>query len=247
MKPSHPWLMAAAWYILCMIAPMDRGGLTQQQTKSLEQVWLHPLPSCESEIDCNIPRFAIAFLQSFHKRKYASDDFWAETAFIRILAALAPAMMHHCKGEMMCITGGPHDNPSVSDSRPAIIDVQIKAQRLLGSCSTSRAGAGASVGLAGAFIDGVIQVLGTNLTSPSLNTTERPETAATSILDMQIRWACRPVPNEESAGSTRVTSNTILSPSYSGTGMVEVFEGLLTEFNKDLTSLHDLQNLPLVP
>lgn len=53
-KPTHPWLVAAAWLILCFIAPMYNGGLTEGQTKSLDAVWRESLPSHERDVDPNI-------------------------------------------------------------------------------------------------------------------------------------------------------------------------------------------------
>lgn len=85
MKLTHPWLVASAWYILCLIAPRDNGGLAKRQTVSLDDVWLRRLPCCEAEIDPDLSVFAPAFLCSFLRRRYNEEQDSTEAAFITIL------------------------------------------------------------------------------------------------------------------------------------------------------------------
>jgi hypothetical protein len=105
---------------------------------------------------------------------------------------------------------------------------------VLDFCSAGEVG----VALEGAFVDGVLQALGSSLTGCSPETTEESEVAASlSMLEARIRWACRSLSNEITAEWTDSSSNTTYFSDNTKSGMSEVFRGLMTEFSMTLQTL----------
>lgn len=239
MRPAHPWLVAVAWYILCMIAPMDGGGLTELQTRSLIHVWLHPLPCRKAEIDPDLFVFAEAFFCSWNQRdqEWSPEPNFARTAVMRILGAYSVAMMNHCKRQVgQMVTRGSDDKLSLLEPQSPIKVVQMKALRVYNFCTYSDEGAN----LEGAFESEACCILKNRLDDPSSILTELSETRTMSFLDAWASWAFRHLMDDgsgrrtESAGNGRST----IYRSKAETG--EVFQGLMTDFETTLVQVHGL-------